>query len=282
MESRESTEYHPERRILQHDVVNFPDLCYLVSQLMAFTIYRTEKLRGVLATAYRRDSRGFEGLPPQQRRKGYSADSQYAQRRRQRGDLEGGGAVDSTYRSFQVAQSILVLSNVTYVKEVASGTGLEIADEFLKIPVLVEEIPEHGLELELTREKVYEEVLARLQARGLMPLSSAAADAPRNRYVYVNINVGESIFNIRVSFERLVYFPPDGRPQFSKTPNLLVTYGSTWVKEILGAHDENPRFIMDILGRLVDAFITEYLEVNGKRSKKADIGLLPYNPEESI
>ena len=187
--------------------------------------------------------------------------------------------VDSSYRSFQVAQSILVLSNVTYVKEVASGTGLEIADEYKKMPILVEEIPEHGLEMEISREKVFEAVGARLERVGLVPLSSTAADAPRNRYMYININVGQSIFNIRLSFERLVYFPPDSRPQFSKTPNLLVTYGSTWVKEILGAHDENPRFIMEVLNRLIEAFITEYFEVNDKRSPKSDIGLLPYVPQ---
>ncbi|OGB66083.1 MAG: hypothetical protein A2Y94_09345 [Caldithrix sp. RBG_13_44_9] len=77
-----------------------------------------------------------------------------------------------------------------------------------------------------------------------------------SEYLYVNINVVKSAFNILFVFNRLVYLESGGK--------IYHTPGFTWYTGRSGTHAGDYNYIMQSLEEMLEEFLNEYLKVNQK------------------
>ena len=105
----------------------------------------------------------------------------------------------------------------------------------------------------LSVERVTNSVESRLRSAKLFTSSK-----DQRQYLYININVEGMAVNISVAFKKRVFDPRSG----------LSSYATTWHRGSAGTHGQDASFIISGLSEHIDAFILEYLRVNGQECSK--------------
>lgn len=85
-------------------------------------------------------------------------------------------------------------------------------------------------------------------------------------FLYVDVNVASSAFNVEVEFRRSVkvLLPvPEGMDP-------LVPLATTWDSSSLGTHGRDASYVLSSVSQHVDRFIDEYLRVNATACRKSN------------
>ena len=144
----------------------------------------------------------------------------------------------------------LVMSMLMLVVPWQSDAGawdeFRLGNKCQPIGLIVESIDGDGAKMGLTQEDITTTVRSRLRAaRIYRDLED------RVPYLYVNILVVETAFNISLEFNKWLSDPISGREQF----------GTTWDKSVTG-RTSGADYVLSSLSRRMDQFIDEYLRVN--------------------
>ena len=127
-------------------------------------------------------------------------------------------------------------------------TGLE-KDDYKKLYMVVEYLPEDAKKIGLNRSVVIIKVVLRLKMAGITPVTDS------NPFLYINVNVVGGAFNITLEFTR--------KTTYSSNNIILTKYATiTWKESILGTHEGSSGYILENLGELLDQFLNEYLKTN--------------------
>ena len=137
-------------------------------------------------------------------------------------------------------------------QQTVSPSGLEVGQEYEKVNVLVEYLSQDASQAGLSRSGISERVNSRLNKARLTPVFDDDQVA-LDRYLYVQINVGENVFGVNLKFQRVVLYLCDTM--------CLRKFAATWEKSCCGIW-ESAEHILEGLDRLVDQFLFQYLKEN--------------------
>lgn len=134
-----------------------------------------------------------------------------------------------------------------------SENGLETAN-YKYVAVVIENLGTDAHSIGLTEDRIRTHVELRLRSVGLRP----GKDVRKNKaWLYVNIDVLASAFNIHVSYQREVGFTAGNRSYRH--------HAIAW--KTVGHHGisvGNAAFIINALDIRLDEFLNEYLKINQK------------------
>ena len=115
-----------------------------------------------------------------------------------------------------------------------------------KMDLVVEGLPDDASKINLTEESIQATVESRLRSARLYSSTNT------HDFLYVRISIVYNVFDIDLSFEKIVEDKYSGM-QF---------YATTWTKGSTGTHGGNASYILSVLSELMDIFLVEYLKVN--------------------
>jgi hypothetical protein len=139
--------------------------------------------------------------------------------------------------------------------EVTPGNGLE-TERTTPLGVLVEGVSEDAEKIGLTRDRIEARVNQSLRRAGITPEEPTVRGMMHGRlYLYVNVNVLGSCFNISISLKREVYYR-SGDKSFAML-------GVTWDTGTTG-QARSSTFILDKISEDIELFCNEFLKANGK------------------
>jgi hypothetical protein len=144
----------------------------------------------------------------------------------------------------------------------SSLSGLEVENPN-KLGYLVEDLSQDGLNIGLSKEDIETKIKLKFRQYNIEP-TELSGDI--HNYLYVNVNVvGENIvaFNVTIDFERLVRF---NVYNITYTHYGAATYNRSFTG-VVGANSANDA-VMNSLDKLLDNFVSNYLDVNSSRMKK--------------
>ena len=121
----------------------------------------------------------------------------------------------------------------------------ELWNDCSPVQLLVESLSDNATTIGLARDRIETVTRSRLRAARIYTDETGA-------YLYVNINVTNSSYNISVQFNKLV------TDRTSRESN----FAPTWELSGVGTHGQDAGFIVQWLSEYVDRFIDEYLRVN--------------------
>lgn len=134
-----------------------------------------------------------------------------------------------------------------YGQAIFSLTGLEIGNH-KEVYVLVEDLSQSALDIGLTESKIKSRVNVRLRQVGLRPVDQRAG------YLYINISVVGAAFSTNLSFYRVVNFKVEGVEYLAQA----IIYRQVTT----GTHGRDSEYIISSLDRLLDQFLSDYLDAN--------------------
>lgn len=114
--------------------------------------------------------------------------------------------------------------------------------------LVIEGLPAGGAAIGLTNEAVAAAVRSKLRAARLYE----AGEDPYLPYLYVQVNVFETAFGVRVEYRKVV----------ADVASDQIGFGATWRVGRLGTHGWDPAFVLSGVSQSMDEFIDEYLRVN--------------------
>lgn len=113
--------------------------------------------------------------------------------------------------------------------------------------LLVEGLPPDALETGLSQESIQAAVESRMRSARIYTSDQSAL-----AYLYVNLNISNLAFNLRLEFKKWVY-------DFASDSELTA---STWSAAATGMHGNDSSYLLSVLSQHMDQFLVEYLRVN--------------------
>ena len=145
-----------------------------------------------------------------------------------------------------IAAASLSLSGPARSEDVTTKVDrFELWNECLPMKLTVEFLPDDASEIGLTRERISTAVRSRLRAARLYSASALP-------YLYVNVNVVSSAFNISLEYKKLV----------SDIASRQTNAATTWSTSRTGTHGRDSGYILSFVSEHTDKFIDEYLSIN--------------------
>lgn len=148
---------------------------------------------------------------------------------------------------------ILCLTTAVHCDALESKEGLEVNES--KTLYYALSLSNHS-KMIVTEQEISSQVELRLRQLNIRPVSYLKT--PRHPpYLHMIVNIYDSGFNVHVNFRREVFFMIQDK--------IYRTDATTWSDGSSGRHDgNNPGFIMRIIIKYLDQFLTDYLKANEK------------------
>ena len=112
--------------------------------------------------------------------------------------------------------------------------------------LLVENLPPDAAEIGLSKQGVQAAVESRLRSARLYDSSGSSS------YLYVNVNVVGAAFGVELEYYQRVLTLESG----------LRGSAVTWGTGLTGTHGRDANYILSLVSRLMDTFLSKYLRVN--------------------
>lgn len=145
---------------------------------------------------------------------------------------------------------VVLLSAVPSYGQTSSLTGLETANH-KEIQIVIEDLRQYALDVGITEDAIRSKINLRLRQFGLRPSITESTDSG---YLYINLNKLVQSYNLELSYIRNVIFEVENVQ--------YITFGARVYTISNAGFPGTYNQIMDVLDRLLDQFISDYLDAN--------------------
>lgn len=143
----------------------------------------------------------------------------------------------------------LYLGLICLVSCPAAGDSGLITDDYKNISVKIGRITEDGEKLGLSRDLILSKVRSQLSTNGL-----TVVDKERLENLTVTVIVKSKAFSIEIAYERLFDYYSGGKTYYVDA--------KAWQAGSTGTHGESAAYVLEVLEKKLDLFITQYIKDN--------------------
>ena len=144
-----------------------------------------------------------------------------------------------------IALALYAITTASAQEEVSNSDRFGLWNNCESLDIIVSDLHEDAAEIGLTSDQIITTVRSRFRAARIY-------DPAAITYLYVNVNVFSTAFNLSISYKKALL-----DPGLNKTG-----YATTWTIGSVGTHGGNANYILGTLSLTVDEFIDEYFRVN--------------------